>query len=302
MKIVSLLPSATEIVCALGRQHDLVGISHSCDFPQSITDRAVLTSTAVPHDRDQSTIDTFVRQQLTAGKGLYELDIQVLGELAPDIIVTQTLCDVCAVSGGDVYQAVASLPRPPALVELDASSLEDVLDDILRTAAAINATEAGQQLVDSLRERADAVARTPVLHGEKVLFLEWLDPPFTGGHWIPDMITRLGGESCLASAGERSRTTDAEEIAGCDPDIIVVACCGFDTERSQGAVHELQNQPWWTSLRAVREQRVIIGDGNAHFSRAGPRLIDGLEWLAGQISGMLVSPPVADKPVDLWLP
>ncbi len=291
MKIVSLLPSATEIVCALGRQHDLVGISHSCDFPESVTDRAVLTSTAVPHDSDQVTIDTFVRQQLTAGKGLYELDIQVLGELAPDIIVTQTLCDVCAVSGGDVYRAVASLPHPPALLELDASSLDDVLDDITRTAAAINADEVGQQLVSSLRERAGAVASTPVLDGEKVLFLEWLDPPFTGGHWIPDMITLLGGQSCLASSGQRSRTAAPEEIMQCDPDIIVVACCGFDTERSRRAVRELENQHWWVSLRAVQKRRVIIGDGNAHFSRAGPRLIDGLEWLADQISGQRSTGP-----------
>ncbi|HDZ07974.1 ABC transporter substrate-binding protein [Pseudohongiella sp.] len=287
MRIVSLLPSATEIICALGAHQGnictLVGISHSCDYPAEICDLDVLTSTRVPVHETQLVIDQFVRQEMAAGRGLYALDIEKLAELRADVIVTQTLCDVCAVSSGDVYQAVADLPGDCKLVELAPSCLDDVYDDIIRVGDAVYAGSEARQLVMQLRERAEAVSRQQILNGDKVLFLEWLDPPFSGGHWIPDLIDILGGTSCLVKAGQRSGTLSWQAITECDPDIIVVGCCGYSLEESEAALHLLADHAPWLSLRAVREGNVIVGDGNAHFSRAGPRLIDGLEELAANL-------------------
>lgn len=284
MRIVSLLPSATEIVCALdahqGETSQLVGISHSCDYPPEICSLDVLTSTRVPVHESQLVIDQFVRQELAAGQGLYALNLELLEALQADVIVTQTLCDVCAVSSGDVYTAVASLPGDCTLVELAPSNLEDVYGDIIRVGDAVFAAKAARSLVAQLRARADTVAREHILHGEKVLFLEWLDPPFSGGHWIPDLISILGGTSCLVASGERSGTLSWEKIAESDPDIIVVGCCGYSREESESALASLATHEQWLSLRAVSQGKVIVGDGNAHFSRAGPRLIDGLELLA----------------------
>lgn len=287
MRIVSLLPSATEIVCALGahQRHDaqLLGISHSCDFPAEICSLPVLTSTRVPVHKSQLDIDLFVRQELAASRGLYALNLELLASLRADVIVTQTLCDVCAVSSGDVYQAVASLPGNCKLVELAPANLEDVYGDIIRVGDAVGARSEALTLVSQLRTRAEAVAQKNILHGEKVLFLEWLDPPFSGGHWIPDLIHILGGHSCLVESGQRSATLSWEAIAACDPDIIVVGCCGYSKTESELALVMLAEHPQWRSLRAVSDGRVIVGDGNAHFSRAGPRLIDGLEHLAADL-------------------
>ncbi len=288
MRIVSLLPSATEIVCALGAHQrensQLVGISHSCDFPPGICDRPVLTSTRVPVHKSQRDIDQFVRQELAASRGLYALDLELLASLKADVIVTQTLCDVCAVSSGDVYQAVASLPGDCKLVELAPSKLEDVYGDIIRVGDAVGARSEALTLVAQLRTRAEAVEQQQILIGEKVLFLEWLEPPFSGGHWIPDLIHLLGGHSCLVESGQRSGTLSWEAIAECDPDIIIVGCCGYSKAESEQALMLLAHHPQWLLLRAVRHGRVIVGDGNAHFSRAGPRLIDGLERLAAELS------------------
>lgn len=287
MRIVSLLPSATEIVCALGahqgEKSQLVGISHSCDYPPEICSHHVLTSTRVPVHKSQLDIDQFVRQELAANRGLYALDLELLAALKADVIVTQTLCDVCAVSSGDVYQAVASLPGECKLVELAPSNLEDVYGDIIRVGDAVGARSEALTLVSQLRSRADAVEQQQVLHGEKVLFLEWLDPPFSGGHWIPDLIHMLGGKSCLVESGQRSGTLSWEAIAQADPDIIVVGCCGYSKAESERALALLTDHEQWRSLRAICEGSVIVGDGNAHFSRAGPRLIDGLEGLADAI-------------------
>lgn len=288
MRIVTLLPSATEIVCALGAHQgessQLVGISHSCDYPPEICSHPVLTSTRVPVHKSQHDIDQFVRQELAASRGLYALNLELLEKLKADVIVTQTLCDVCAVSSGDVYQAVASLPGNCKLVELAPSNLEDVYGDIIRVGDAVDARSEAQTLVSQLRARAEAVEQQNVLNGEKVLFLEWLDPPFSGGHWIPDLIHILGGKSCLVESGQRSGTLSWDAIAACDPDIIVVGCCGYSRAESGQALELLADDDRWLSLRAVREGSVIVGDGNAHFSRAGPRLIDGLELLANQFN------------------
>lgn len=287
MRIVSLLPSATEIVCALGAHQgensQLVGISHSCDYPPEICSLNVLTSTRVPVHESQINIDRFVRQELAASKGLYALNLELLAQLKADVIVTQTLCDVCAVSSGDVYKAVSSLPGNCKLVELAPSDLEDVYGDIIRVGDAVQARSEAISLVSQLRWRAEAVEQQNVLNGEKVLFLEWLDPPFSGGHWIPDLIHILGGNSCLVKSGQRSGTLNWQDIAKADPDIIVVGCCGYSKAESEQALELIADDNRWLSLRAVREDHVIVGDGNAHFSRAGPRLIDGLEALADSI-------------------
>ncbi len=294
MRIVSLLPSATEIVCALGAHQrensQLVGISHSCDYPPEICSHPVLTSTRVPVHKSQLDIDQFVRQELAAGRGLYALNLELLEKLKADVIVTQTLCDVCAVSSGDVYQAVASLPGECKLVELAPSNLEDVYGDIIRVGDAVGARSEALTLVSQLRSRAEAIEQQNVLNGEKVLFLEWLDPPFSGGHWIPDLIHTLGGVSCLVESGQRSGTLNWEAIAEADPDIIVVGCCGYSKAESDQALALLADHSQWLLLRAVKSGNVIVGDGNAHFSRAGPRLIDGLERLAADLLALRSAP------------
>jgi len=295
MRIVSLLPSATEIVCALGAHHgdssQLLGVSHSCDYPPEICDLPVLTSTRVPVHKSQLDIDQFVRQELAASRGLYALNLERLAALRADVIVTQTLCDVCAVSSGDVYQAVASLPGRCKLVELAPSNLEDVYGDIVRVGDAVGARGEALTLVAQLRSRAEAVEQQKILNGEKVLFLEWLDPPFSGGHWIPDLIHILGGTSCPVESGQRSGTITWEAIADCDPDIIVVGCCGYSKAESEQALTALADHPSWLALRAVGNGKVVVADGNAHFSRAGPRLIDGLEQLAADLKLILPTPP-----------
>ena len=283
MNIVSLLPGATEIVCALGRGGQLRGVSHSCELPAGIGPLPMLTSTNVPTEQDQGSIDEHVRQALRNGRSLYELDIDGLDRLQADVVITQTLCDICAVSTGDVYSAFEQMKSQPALIELAPSCMEDVYTDIFTIARAIDAESEAERLVDSLRGRSAGIAASPPLDGEKVLFLEWLDPPFAGGHWIPDLIEILGGVSCHARSGQPSLTLTMEEINATAPDRIIIACCGLSDSASAVAWAQLESTPDWSRLTAVREGMVWICNGRRHFSRAAPSLVDGLEMLAARL-------------------
>lgn len=284
MRIVTLLPSATEIVCALGLEQQLVGVSHSCNFPDSVRALPRMTSTHVPYTESSEAIDDYVREHLGSHAALYDLDVEALQAANPDVVVSQALCDVCAVSTGDVLDAVNSLPSKPVLIDLNPNTLDDVFDDIARVAAATNAVSAGDALLANLRARRDAVAKRSAAKSRvdrpRVAFLEWLFPPFNGGHWNPELVELAGGADVLGAPGQASTTQDWDAIAAMDPDVIFVACCGFRVERAMQDIHKIAEQAHWQSLRAVREGRVFVADGNAYFSCPGPRLIDGLEILA----------------------
>ena len=284
MNIVSLLPSATEIICSLGLRDSLVGVSHSCDFPADVVGLPVLTSTTIPSTASSEEIDRHVRTELTTQDALYTLDVEALQRLEPDVIVAQTLCDVCAVSSGDVLSAIARLPTRPALVELEPTGLNDLFSDIRRVGATTQTDDQADAVVADLTARLDAVRqrsdRIPDDQRPRVLFLEWLDPPFNGGHWNPEIVALAGGIDCLGTPGVPARTLDWTEVLGSSPDLVFIACCGFDVARTKVDLERLARIPHWTEFPAVRSGQLYFVDGDAFFSRPGPRLIDALEAMA----------------------
>jgi iron complex transport system substrate-binding protein len=265
LNVVTLLPSATEIVCGLGLESTLVGVSHSCNYPQSISRLPVMTSTRVPYTEPSAVIDEYVREHLADNAALYDLDIDALTAVAPDVIVSQALCDVCAVSTGDVVAALTELPSQPTLVDLNPNNLDDVFADCERVGAAL-----GQSL--------HAARYTQALID--VAFLEWLDPPFNGGHWNPELVGIAGGTDLLGASGAPSSTLEWADVAASEADVLFIACCGLSTKRALQDVEKACQRREWQSLSAVRNGRVYVTDGDAYFARPGPRLIDGLEMLA----------------------
>ena len=284
MNIVTLLPAATEIVAALGAGDSIVGISHSCDYPSSITDRPRVTSTSLVDDASSADIDDDVRSKLNAGDALYMLDVEALRALAPDVIVAQRLCDVCAVAGGHVASVLATLPSAPLLIDLSPMTLADILKDIRAVGHAIDCDAAARSLVGELEARIDRVrwrsAALPAASRPAVGFLEWLHPPFSAGHWNPELVELAGGRDVLGAIGSPSRTLSWDAIADADPHTLFVAVCGFDVERASLDVEGLSETEPWRSLQAVRAGRVHIAHGDALFARPGPRVVDGLEVLA----------------------
>ncbi|MCB1009906.1 MAG: cobalamin-binding protein [Acidobacteria bacterium] len=285
MKIVSLVPNATEILFALGAGDQVVGVSHECDFPPEARSRPILTGSALAPGMTPAEVDAAVSAQIASGASLYTLDEARLAALAPDLLFTQELCPVCAVSTAQVDGAVASLPRCPEVISLDPTRLEDVLADVLHVGARIGREREAEALVDSLRERLVGIERA--VRGRPrptVVALEWLDPPFLGGHWVPQMLSIAGGRDPFGVApGERSRRATWEEIAAVDPDWIVAMPCGFDEAGARGELAKLAGRPEWESLRAVGEEHVAAVDANGCFSRPGPRMVDGVETLARRL-------------------
>jgi iron complex transport system substrate-binding protein len=285
VRIVSLLPSATEIVCALGAADQLVGISHECDFPEAIRDRAVLTRARIDSHGSSRAIDAAVRAVIAGALSIYDVDADRLAELAPDLIVTQDLCEVCAVSLDDVRAAVARLAhrRDIAIVALQPTRLDHVLGDVERVAAAIGAPARGAAVRAELARRIAAIAaraaRTTDTRRPRVVSLEWIDPVMLGGTWMPELIALAGGEPVGAAAGEPAPTLAPEQLAALAPDVVVVKPCGFSLPRAlaERAVIE----------RAVAAcpgpPRVYVTDGNAYFNRPGPRLVESLEIMAACI-------------------
>jgi iron complex transport system substrate-binding protein len=278
------LPSATEIVYALGLGDRLVGVTHECDFPAEAKTKPVLTASALPHAATSAEIDRHVRRSLHQGSSLYALDAELLERLEPDLIVTQELCAVCAVSYEIVARAAKRLRGDPRIVSLEPSSLEDVYANI-ETVGDLTGTPANaRRVVAALRARAENLVRH--VSGKarpRTLVLEWTDPPMSGGHWTPGLVELAGGEAILANPGANSQVIEWEAIAAADPDAVIVAPCGFDLARTEVAVAELEAQPLWGSLRAVREGRAHLVDGNAYVNRPGPRLIDTAEIFASAI-------------------
>ena len=272
---------------ALGLGDSVVAVTHECDYPPEAAGRPHLTRSVIPEGLSAAAIDRAVRERTEAGRALYELDEPLLGGLHPDLIVTQAVCEVSAVSFDDVTAAAARLPSRPAVISLDPATLEDVLADIPRLAAAAGAEGAGRELAEQAARRLAAVEEA--VRGEPaiaVAALEWLDPVFVGGHWVPQMIERAGGRDVLGRAGERSRTAEWAEVEQAAPDVVVSMPCGYDAERAAGETLEARDR------LASLEARVVAVDASSYFSRPGPRLVDGVELLAHLLHpGRLPRPP-----------
>jgi iron complex transport system substrate-binding protein len=281
MRIVSLVPNGTEILFALGAGDEVVGVSHECDYPAAARRRPVLTGSALPPGLGAAEVDRAVSAQVGSGESLYTLAEDKIAELAPDLIVTQQLCPVCAVSTAQVDGAVAPLPRCPEVLSLDPATLADVLADVRRVGERIGRTAAAGELVAALERRLAAVReRVAGRPRPRVLALEWLDPPFAGGHWVPDMIAAAGGLDVAAVPGAHSARLSWEQLAALDPDLVVAMPCGYDAAGAAAQVTAVAGRPEWRRLRAVRAGRVHPVDANGCFSRPGPRLVDGIERLA----------------------
>jgi len=281
-RIVSLLPSATEIICALGLEDRLVGVTHECDYPRSVLRLPKVTKTLIPTDASSSEIDALVRDRMGAQSALYALDMDALEKLQPDLIVTQALCDVCAVAEEEVKSAACKLSSMPGVLNLEPETLDEMLLCI-RQVGVVTANEArALAVIESLWGRVAAVvARSQrVAHRPRVALLEWLDPPFSTGHWNPELVQLAGGIDGLGTRGEKSRMLRWEQVIAWQPEVVLISCCGFTTERTMQEVGVLQGVPNWEEVPAVRDGRVYVTDGSSYFSRPGPRLVDSLELLA----------------------
>ena len=291
MRVVSFLPSATEIVAALGRLDDIVGVSHECDYPADVRSREVVTSSAIDSTAPPGEIDTSVRGLVDTGRPLYDVREERVRALAPDVMVTQVVCDVCAVSEGDVRALATRLTPPPEVVTLGATTLDGIFDDIRRVAAALGVADRAASL------EARSVARMRAVHERlkaaraprpRVAVIEWSDPIFAAGHWVPEMVYRAGGGDVLASAGEHSTTRTIEAVRAADPGIILVAPCGFDLGRASADAERMLATDAWSW---ARDRQVWALDANAFLSRPGPRVVDGIELLAQVFHPTLFGPP-----------
>lgn len=295
MRIVSLLPSATEMLCALGLEDQLVGVTHGCDFPPSVNRLPRVTSTGIPKDATSGEIDRLVRERHAAGLPLYDLDSELLTRLRPDLLVTQGLCDVCAVPDSAARDVAYGLPGRPAVVSLAPRTLNDVLGNVLELGALAGREAEAVTLVAGLRRRVDAVrAKSESLEVRpRVSLLEWLDPLYACGHWTPELVTFAGGTEGHAQTGAASRVLQWQEVVAWQPEVMVVACCGLDTSETERQFPLVTGRPGFSDLPCARSGRVYAVDGIAYFSRPGPRLVDSLEVLAHLLHPALFpEPPV----------
>ncbi len=282
-KIVTLLPSATEIICALGFEDDLIGRSHECDFPASVTRLPTLTAPKFKVQGTSAEIDRRVKKIVSDALSVYRVDPVLLRTLGAEVIVTQSQCQVCAVSESDVEAAVANwMGARPKIVSLAPYKLADIFSDITRVAIALEAPERAAAVVARLRGRMDAIAlRASVLESRPTFAcVEWLSPLMSAGNWMPELAAMAGGRNLFGRVGEHSPWMKLEELAAADPDVIMIAPCGFPIARTTAELPVLSGDPRWRELRAVREGRVFIADGNQYFNRPGPRIAESLEILA----------------------
>jgi iron complex transport system substrate-binding protein len=275
VRIVSLVPHATELLYALGLDGQVVAVTHECDHPPQALGLPRVTRDALPPGLDAAAIDAAVRERTLTGQAIYELDGELLASLEPELIVTQALCPVCAVSYEDVAALAEEMPSPPRVLALDPHSFEETLEDIRTVAAATGRSEAGERLLASIRTRVarvrEAVQDRP---RARVAALEWLDPVFVAGHWTPELIELAGGCDVLGQAGRPSVTASWEDVRAAEPDVVVVMPCGYDAPRAHA-----QALAYASELAAVQAERCVAVDASAYFSRPGPRLVEGVEWL-----------------------
>jgi iron complex transport system substrate-binding protein len=286
MRIASLVPSATEMCFALGVGDDVVAVTHECDHPAATAALPRLTRSLIPAGLDAAAIDAAVRERIDAGESLYVLDASALADLEPDLIVTQQVCAVCAVSCDDVRAVAAGLPSRPAVLSLDPARLGDVLDDAETLAAAAGEPGAGTSLRAELEVRIGAVrSAVAAAPRPRVAAIEWLDPPYRAGHWLPEMIAAAGGSDALAAPGERSQEIGGGEVAAARPDVVVVMPCGLDADAA-----EAEARRHAAALAELGAEAFAV-DAAASFSRPGPRLADGVELLGHLLHPTLVPAP-----------
>ncbi|MBT6156977.1 MAG: cobalamin-binding protein [Planctomycetaceae bacterium] len=282
-RIVSLIASATEIVAALGLEKSLVGISHECDFPPSIHRLPACSEAKIDVNGTSREIDDRVKAVLKQAISVYRVHTDVLEQLEPTVIITQTQCEVCAVSLKDVEAAVCELVRSqPKVVALEPNSLDDVYGDIIRVAEAVGVAETGEQLIDSLKARLQRISQqTAALKSRpSIACIEWIDPLMAAGNWVPELVELAGGIDPLGNAGEHSGYMTFGDLRAADPNVIAIMPCGFDIPRAEQELSVLTERPDWQTLKAVQSGRVYVTDGNQYFNRPGPRLVESAEILA----------------------
>jgi iron complex transport system substrate-binding protein len=301
VRIASLLASGTELVCALGLGDSLVGRSHECEEPAWVRRLPQLSRPTFPIDGPSGEIDGHVRARLRAGQPLYEVDDAALVALAPDVVLTQTHCEVCAVSPGDLSCGIPAHLERRRVVALDGGTLETVLEGFERVADVLGASAAGRELVSDLRARAEAVAaRVRGRPAPTVACIEWIDPVFAMGNWGPELVALAGGRSVLGQAAARSTTTTWDAVRAADADVLVVAPCGFPLARTQAEMPALAARPGFGDLRAVRAGRVFAADGNAWFNRSGPSLFETPEILAEMLHPEVFEPKHRGSAWEIW--
>src|SRR6266700_3441808 len=283
-RIVSLLPAATEIVGALGLMEQLVGVSHECDFPSEANERPRVTHCPI-HNAGLTSgeVDEWVRRALRETGTIYSIDEPLLRELQPDVILTQKLCDVCAVGYGTVARLAATLPGPPQVVNLEPSSLSDIFNDIRRVAQACGVPERADEVIAKLSRRVEAVRNraAQTAHRPRCFLMEWVDPPFCSGHWGPELVEIAGGLDPLGRKHQPSLEIDWEAVLDARPEVIVLALCGYDVDLAQRDYGLLREFPGFDSLPAARTGEIYLVNASGYFARPGPRVIDSIEILAG---------------------
>jgi len=299
LRTISLLPAATEIVAALGALDHLVGVTHECDFPPAAMTRARVTASAIDADADATSVDAQVSRLAREGQPLFTLLERSIAALRPELILTQALCDVCAVSETDVRALASRLSPRPRVLTLSGTTLDGVLADVAGVAGALGAAIAGEQLVDGFRARLRSVhetlraARAP---RPRVVVIEWTDPLFAAGHWAPEVVRRAGGVDVVATAGEHSRRVSMADMRDADPGVVVIAPCGYDARRAAAEARRVLARDEWAWARG---RRVWAIDANALLSRPGPRLIDGVETLARIFNPALFSPVAPEHAIEI---
>jgi len=286
VRIASLLPSATEIVCSLGLENELVGVTHECDYPESVRGKPVLTRSVLSGTRSGAEVDRHIRELVHRGSSIYALDAPLLEALHPDLILTQELCEVCAVSYPIVERAARRLGSSPQLVSLEPETLEDVFENIRVVGGLAGRSDTAERVCASLRRRIAVVEQQVTGRPRRrVVCLEWVDPPFNCGHWTPELVTLAGGDERLGVARQPAQLLDWQRVIDADPEVVVVMACGFSLDRSLREVETAGGR-----FEALRAQTWVV-DGNAFFSRPGPRLVDSVEIMAG-----ILHPGAVDAP------
>jgi iron complex transport system substrate-binding protein len=283
MRICSLLPSATEVIALLGLSDELVGISHECDYPPSVRSLPVMVEPMIPpHGLASHDIDRQVSQLVASGQRLYRLKDDLLRQAQPDLIVSQDLCHVCAVTPDQLHEALCSMPRQPTLLTLNPSTVHEVIEDVIRIGNAANRSAEGHHLAAQLHDRLEAVHTRVqrIAHCPRVACIEWLSPLYVAGHWVPEMVQLAGGQDVLAQPGSPSRVVTWDEVLAAVPDVLIVMPCGFSVERTQTELFQMMQQPGQWPLSSDLAERTFLVDASSYFSRPGPRLIDGIELLA----------------------
>ena len=281
MRIATLLPSATEICCALGLADEIVAVTHECDYPPEIRGRPVVVQPIVDSSRSSREINTQVDAAAGRGESLYRIDTETLAAVRPDLVITQDLCHVCALPSMDVDAIAGSLRGTPRILRLHPHTLGDILEEIIEVGVATGREPAARQVAARLRERIALVeAAVRDLPRPRVFCMEWLDPPFCGGHWMPELVGLAGGREVLGQPSRPSVRVGWAEIIGAVPEIIVLTLCGFDVPRTLREVRRIETSPEWQALGAVRAGQLYATDAGSFFSRSGPRIVDGLEILA----------------------